>query len=274
MSDNYHSDYSSVSKTMLNLFYDSPQDFYLTYITREKQPKGVKKRGVIGSILHAMILEDAQMDDCVLVYPDDCLKSNGDLNGKSAAEFRADNTGYHFLKAEEYGAVDQACKAIMARPDIQYILANATSREQRYDAELCGVPCKCKPDILCERKTHIEIVDIKCMECIYPDQWRRSSKRFRYWLQQAHYSSVVTDALGKRVVWKFLAIETVFPFRTQWYEYANEVVAIDSHRNKLTDLKRRMDTGDWADNWESVTTVEPWDTGDDEVIFNEDESDG
>lgn len=269
MIDDYHSDFSSVSKTMLNMYLESREDYYLTYITRQMQPKQPKQPMLIGTVLHAMLLEDKPLDSLVLCYPDSCLKSNGDLNGKPAKAFREDNPGVICFKQEDYQRIAEAAEAVMKRHDsLRRAIRSAIAREARFDATIKGLPCKCKPDVVLDQGNIMVAYDLKCQESVHPNSFKRSARNIRYWLQDAHYSAVLREYFGKPVAFRFCCLETKFPYRVQWYWYdaSSRETARDEHKRILTELKECYDTDVWGDRWDNVVVLDPWDIERDELV--------
>lgn len=265
----YHSDFTHVSKTMLNLFCESRQEFYYTYVTQQMRRKEPTAPMLIGTVLHAMLLEDKQLDDLVLCYPDECLNVNGGLIGPRRKAFEAENPGRVFLKEDEYGEIATAAATAMNNYDsVRRAIGNATSREQRYDGEIAGMKCRCKPDVVVEEQKRVVIPDFKMCASVHPSSFRRTSKRLRYWLQDSHYSAILQQHFGKPVQFQFCCIETSFPFRVQWYWYdeISRESADAAHKKILRDLKECYVTGDWSDRWESMVTLEPWDIEQDDLV--------
>lgn len=258
---NYHDDYSSISRTMLKLFRQSRVEYHLTYNTRELPPWEPTPPALLGTVLHAMLLEDVPLDDLVLRYPADVLNVNGGLIGKRAEAFRDDHPNSVCMKEEDYENIEAGVKSVMSRPDISAMLKAATHKEQRFDAELFGLPCKCKTDIACDMGAYMLAYDLKFMKNVDPDSWRRSSRRLAYWMQDSHYSGVLQAAFGKPVTFRFCCIEVKPPYRVQWYWFdpRSREIANDEHKRLLLDLKRCRETGDWSDGWQSECSISPWD---------------
>lgn len=257
----YHDDHTSVSRTMLKLFRQSRVEFNLTYNTRELPPWTPTQPALLGTVLHAMLLEDKQLDDLVLRYPDDVLNVNGGLIGKRAEAFRDDHPDCVCMKDSDYDAIFSGIESVVQHPQIKEMLSVAGHREVRFDADLFGVPCRCKPDICCDMGEVVLCYDLKFMQNVDPESWRRSSKRLAYWMQDAHYSAVLGDVFGKPVQFRFCCIETKAPYRVQWYWYdhRSREIAADEHKRLLYDLKRCRETGDWSDDWKSECVISPWD---------------
>lgn len=259
--NDYHLDYDSQSKTMLTLFCKSRLEYKLTYVTREMQPWVPTKPALAGTILHAVLLEDKAFEDCVLPYPAECLKCNGDLNGKVAAKFREDNPEIICLKEPECEALREVVRGVMAHVPLGQVIKAATNREERFDAVVDDVPCRCKPDILCDLGDKIVVYDLKFSELVDPGSFRRANRRLRYWLQDAHYSRCLAERFGKPVVFRFCVVEVKFPYRVCWYwlDPISRDNAFDAHKKILADLKECQLTGNWDDKWPSEVVLSPWD---------------
>lgn len=257
---NYHDDFSHVSKSMLDLFLRSRQEYYLTYVTRDMSPKQPTRPMIAGTVLHSVLLEGFEFDDVVQCYPADVLKCNGDLDGKKATALRREQPDVLFVKESEFESLRAVYDGVAQDERLASILEAATHREQRVDAVLNGLPCKCKPDIACDIGNVVACYDLKFMENVDPDSWRRSSRRFRYWLQDSHYSACLEAAWGKPVSFRFACIEVKFPYRVQWYWYdqsSRETARIE-HAKALEELAACQESGNWADVWESVCVLNPW----------------
>lgn len=257
----YHADYDRISKTMISLFLKSPMEFHLTYIAKVMPPKAPKKRMIVGLLGHAVLMEKKKLNQLAVMYPASCLNKNGDINPTPAEKFRNECEGYFCLKPSDYRYVEQALAAMAKYRDFMAVVEQATSLEEPYFADSFGLPCKCKPDILCDIGDEIYIYDPKFMENIDPSSFWMSAKRFSYWLQQTHYTAVVKAHFDKPVKFRFVAIETKFPFRQKWYWYEETDLdnAQEAYKKTMESLKSRYDSGNWEDDWESALRLTPWD---------------
>jgi hypothetical protein len=203
----------------------------------------------VGTVAHAVICEDKSLEELVAEYPDDCYTQAEipTLHAVRAARFREENAGRVVLKHTEAQKLRECIETILGHSVI-LSLRSAKIKEQRYDAVVCDVRCRARPDIVLED----ELVDLKFGECIDPVSFARLAKNLRYWLQDAHYSAVV----GTRS-FRFIAVETERPYRVQeyWYSEESRAAARRWHANKLAELRRAYDTGDWSDRWCSEITA-------------------
>lgn len=259
--DEYHADTETVSKTMLNEFCDSPVQFNLIFNTGELERKHATVPMQLGTIMHSILLEGSSVGDVCEVFSDDCFKSNGAINPKPAGEFR-DSIAPKIAVKQAVRDDVIACRSALSDTPLMKAIHASTETERRHDGTVHGVPSRCKPDILCDMGDHILIYDLKFCDPS-PGAFNRSAKRFRYWLQDAHYSAVIKAETGKPVQFRFFAVEPVFPFRVQsyWYTPRQREIARDYHTRKLGELRECYETNVWQDNWPNELELNPWDVG-------------
>ncbi len=260
--EEYHADTSTISKTMLNEYCTSPVQFNLMFNNDTLARKSPTKPMQLGTIMHSVLLEKKSVSEVCEVYTSDCFKSNGAINPNPSAAFRESIGRKIAVKSKELIGIYDCYEAVVKSP-LYAAIKQAKECEKRHDAIVAEIPCRCKPDILCDMGEHILIYDLKFCDPS-PSAFIRSAKRFRYWLQDAHYSSVVAAETGKPVMFRFFAVEPVFPFRVQcyWYGPRQREIARDFHIRKLRELKYSMDTDTWVDDWPNELPLSPWDIGD------------
>lgn len=253
----YHTDTEYITKTMLATFMDSPRDYYEQYVTRLLSRKTPTRQMVVGSVCHAVLLEDVPFDQAFCIYPESCLKSDGTLNGKTAPAFRADNPqAIGFGKAGEDRAILQVLEAIQDHP-LGQLIAQAQYREKEIRSEYHKRGIKCKPDFHSDSL----IYDLKFMEDVSEPAIRRSFKRFRYWLQDAHYS-ITSDADGFR----FWVVETQYPYRIKSvvYDDRSREIAGEAWYAAMDRLIECEKSGTFEDANALTLTLSPWEVGADD----------
>ena len=250
MTDDYHDDFDSVSKTMLTLFCHSRKDYELTYIKRIMKPKQPTSPMIVGTVLHGVLLEGKKAEDFYQVYPESVLSKNGAASTKAAKEFAANlPAGVKALKEKEAEGLDYAIKAVR-HSLIADVIEQATGLERAFYADLYGLPCRCKPDIYCDMGDRVTVWDLKFCDPS-PGHFNRWAGNFYYDLQDSHYSAILSQHFGKPVDFKFFAFEPEFPYKHNfyWYEPREREIAADFHRTKIAELRKCMATGNWKDNW-------------------------
>lgn len=261
--NSYHTDHSRVTRTALKCFAESRSDYHAIYVEQSRKPKPPTKLMVEGQVLHAILVEGKTAADFLAVYPDSCLKSNGDLKPykDGPAEFREQNPGKLCLKRDEMFNLVNLIGMVTRHPVIAEDISDQHAiREQVIERSIDGVECKAKPDLWrCEK-----LWDYKFMENIDPISFQRSAKRFKYWMQDQHYTRCawVSDLV-------FRCVETKPPYRVHdyWYEMESRTRASEAHGQLLADLKKCRETGDWSDIWPNEIEIKPWE------LNQQDESD-
>jgi len=272
--DAYHLDYGSISHSMLSVFCRSPFEYWLTFIQKTMPRKVPTKIMEVGSVVHAVLLERAAVDDLVVQYDADCFQKDGKLHGKNAAAFRAANPDKVCMKVADVCRVIQIVDMVREH-ELGNLIAGATAHEKAiyWTDPLTGMECRAKPDFVCDLGDRVVCYDLKISGTISPGQFQRTAKMFCYWRQATHYSSGLTDNYGKPVTFRFFVCESQFPFRIHpyWYDDRSREIAYGSWTKSMIDLAQCYETGDWSDKWTNELTIGPWDTGDDLEITGAEE---
>lgn len=274
----YHGDYGRVSKTMLGHFLKSRSDYHRFYVAKTQLPPSPKRRMVVGSAIHAILLDRVAIDDAVKCYPASCLKSDGSLNPKPASQFRVDNPDSFCMKQADYDLVHGACEAVRAHelgkliehPDAVFEIP------QQWTCRHTGLECRMMADWFIELDDLVLCFDLKTTEEIYPAGVSRTCKTLKYWLQDAHYSAGLESIFGKPVFFKFWFVEVGEPHRIAPYEYdpRSRELAASCYQNRMQELSDCYASGDWRDDWEKTVSqliINPWEvdgaTLDEEVAY-------
>lgn len=263
--DEYHADASAISQTQIKLFKKSPREYYESYITRTMTPGHPKRATEIGAAVHAILLENTNVEDCIAIYPDECFKkssvdgSPAGLHPKKAAEFREANPYKSVLKQPDADIVCRICMEVYGH-QLGAVLREPGGHfeEPVYCTDAAtGLSLKCKPDWFCDMGSYILCYDLKTTERPEPWEWRRVSRNFAYWLQHVHYSSVLMQKFGKPVQYVFWAIETKPPYRIAPYIYPDSFIdeAYGNYRLVLQQLAACYASGDWTDRWTKQTNI-------------------
>jgi len=255
---------------MISDFMNSREDFFHYYVAQDWMPESKTKRHVsIGDCCHKILLEAKQVDDVCIPLPDDCLKSNGHINPKPAEEFRLQNPDVHIFKLEDYERIHEIVASVRSHELGKLINDQDAEFEQVYhwtDSDT-GLDCRMKADFACALESKVVVYDLKFTESIYPDQYAKIAKRFRYWLQDAHYSSGMMHLYGKPVVFTFWTVESQFPYRIAPRQYSptSKDIARDAYSKVMKQIADCHKADDWRDDWTIGTTfleMSPWDVND------------
>ena len=250
----YHDDYSRISKSMLQDFANDRELYRLRYIDGKLPRREASAAMDAGSAVHAVLLEGGELDDHVRLVPDDCLQSNGAINGKRMAELRAANPGIVYVKAAEFGRISSIIESVRkVAPEMGIGSAAAKEQAVYWTDSASQLDCRCKPDWYCELSgDRIICHDLKVTASVNPWDWGRVADRFRYWLQDAHYTAGLEKATGKRVVdFIFWVVEDQYPYRVlrRAYSQDDRKAARQWHANRLCELAACYHTGNWSNDW-------------------------
>lgn len=275
--DVYHAD-PAVSKSKLSDFLDSSRMYYEVHEAGTIPRKASTKQMDTGSIVHGFLLDGKTLEEMVAVVPRDCLNSVGAVNsrGDNYKAFIEENEGKYIVKSDQIDAIGDCLEAVM-RSDLYELVKDSHHREQSifWTDEQTGLRCRCRPDFFLELDGVVYCCDLKVTPAVHPDAWRRHVKRFRYWLQDAHYSEGLRALYGKPVAFRFWLVEPTPPYRIVprvLDENHCRTVAGERWRDAMIRFADCKTTGNWDDQWSEVTVLNEWDFGEpaeeQEVIWN------
>lgn len=254
MNDPYHDDFSRISKSMLSDFCSDRELYRLRYIDGKLSGREPSAAMDAGTAVHAVLLEGGELEDHVRLVPDDCLQSNGAVNGKRLAALKAETPGIVYVKAGEFGRIAAIIESVRkVAPEMG--IANAAGKEQAiyWTDSASSLDCRCKPDWYCELSgNQIICHDLKVTSTVNPWEWGRLADRFRYWLQDAHYTSGLEKATGKTVAeFVFWVVEDQYPYRVlrRAYSQTDRKSARLWHARKLCELAACYQTSNWSNDW-------------------------
>lgn len=254
MSDAYHDDFDRISKSMLQDFANDRELYRLRYIDGKLPRRESSAAMDAGTAVHSVLLEGGELENYMRIVPDDCLQSNGAINGKRLAELKAATPGIVYVKAPEFGRIASIIESVRnVAPEMG--IASAAEKETAvyWTDSASELKCRCKPDWYCELSgDRIICHDLKVTSTVNPWEWGRLADRFRYWLQDAHYTAGLEKATGKRVVdFVFWVVEDQYPFRVvrRAYSEADRKAARQWHANRLCELAACYQTGNWTNDW-------------------------
>jgi exodeoxyribonuclease VIII len=260
----YHDDFTRLSRSMLVDFDESPEMFYHWYVRQDMpRPRLGGWPVQLGTLCHAVLLEGKPLDELAIEYDQACYKKNGVLNPKPAAIFRDMHEGRECLHSHQFVLAEEIVDAVL-ESDYKDIIDNGQCEKVLEWTDVnTQLGCRCRPDVYLEQDDLVECYDFKFGEEIGPKKWAQGAKRMKYWLQQVHYSRGLEALYGKRVAFKFVAVETKVPYRIATYEY--DPISLDIGRTAyeqiLTQVKQCHETGDWRDPWvkeENYLELSPW----------------
>lgn len=218
--EQYHSG-PGISKSHLDTIAGkSPRHYWHKYLNPNREPEEPTPAKVLGSAIHAIILEPDLFETGYVPNPGIERRSNA---GKAEwAAFVAENTGKVILSEEDYQKCLHIRDAVHLHPVAAGLLTGGKAEQTFYaiDPET-GELVKCRTDYL--HDSGAMIVDVKTTEDASPAGFGRSSANYRYPMQTAWYHRVLDAAYGEHPpYWVFLAVEKDPP-------YAIGIYFIDQH---------------------------------------------
>lgn len=225
----YHA-HPAVSKSGLDLVRRSPQHFWHRYLDPNRVIEPPTPAMIIGSALHARVLEPHLYDDEYIVAPEgiDRRTKEGKLRW---ADFEAEADGKTVLKAEDALQIESMAAAVHRHPAARMILRLPGKCEQSYfwTDEATGEKCKCRPDWHSDDRRLI--ADVKTTEDASPRGFLRSVMKYRYHVQAAFYS----QGIGAEQ-FVFIAVEKKPPFAVAVYATPLELLE-RGHMESAGDLQ-------------------------------------
>lgn len=213
----YHA-HPAVSKSGLDQVRRSPLHFWNRYLNPNRIIEPPTPAMVLGSALHARVLEPTLYADEFIVAPEgvDRRTKEGKLRW---ADFEAKADGKTVIKAEDAAQIEAMAAAVHAHPAARTILRLPGQCEQSYfwTDEATGEACKCRPDWHSDDRRLI--ADVKTTEDASPRGFIRSVMKYRYHVQAAFYSSSL-----KAEQFLFIAVEKRPPYCVAVYATPPELI--------------------------------------------------
>ena len=188
---------------------------------------------VLGSAIHAKVLEPKTFDDEFLVIEKLDLRYNVDKEKKKGYEA----SGKILLQPKEGDVIERVYQSVINNPfAAQYLDGDI---ELSHYTTFMDVEVKVRPDV----KGKDFIADIKTCQDNSPKAFRNDVFKYGYHIQAAFYAMV----LDYPVEWfKFIAVETNHPYTTEVYTLSDEMIemGIKDMVNALDKWKEYKQTGE------------------------------
>ena len=186
--DNYHTDISTLSSSMLKTILEDPAKFKREYIDGQRKDGGAA-HFVEGSYVHSLILEPHKTDLEFIIY-DGFVKRGGAFDAFSSAN--GDKT---ILSVPQKHRCMELLKAYNARPEAVALITGGEA-EHTIQGKILDVPVKCRADYINADQGYI--VDVKTTaELSGPEMFGYTIQRFQYDLSASLYCQIAADHYGK-----------------------------------------------------------------------------
>lgn len=258
----YFADHSAVSQSMLKVFARRRRLFeayYVKHLLPEPPNTDPMRKG---TAVHAALLEPEKFNDLLVTFPASMLDSRGAVSTKEAKAFRAEQeaAGRVVLKEADAAKVRAMAEAVRRVCGRWLDLPAIKERAIYWDDSLTGMRLKMRLDWLIRRGNAAIVFDLKTTADASPAAFRKRIEQNGYWLQDAHYREGIKEETGAEAVeFYFIAVEDDEPHACALYslDRGSRGNAAIRRRGLLNELRACLQTGDFAESWESEITELP-----------------
>ena len=242
----YHADKTHVSNSMLTDLKRSPKLFMQKHIA-ETVKTTPSKAMRIGTLLHALVLEEGAFDRCFIIAPD--VKRNTTA-GKQAWEGFLNEAGERtIVDYDEYKTAVSMREALLQHDRFERAFKRTedTHVERGFTFQWLGVDCKAKPDFV---KRSV-CIDIKTTDDPSLEGFQRSVFKYGYHGQAAFYSIAINEAYGWKPKFLFACVGNSEPYDTAVYMLDQDVIEQGQSEIEalLREYKARLASGKWSPEW-------------------------
>jgi hypothetical protein len=252
----YHSYFSRVSHSMLEVFRESRRLYEGRFITK-KFPHDSSPKMDFGKAAHALTLESSVI---YVRIPRAVLNADGHKKGAAWKEFEAAHAGQILLKPSEVDDLQHMVDAMQSHPLARDMLEAPGRREVvvHWTDEETGVDRKARLDML--EESFLYVADMKGTGIIKPDDWAWHCWKMGYHRQAASYSGAIEQICKKSPAFYFVVVLTEAPYTVEVFELSEMFLQIGRDENTAA-LKALIEcerTGDWSEpGFGHVKTISP-----------------
>ena len=257
--DEYHQG-PGISKSDLDLIARSPLHYWARKLDPERDTHGGTDAMVLGSAVHAAVLQPDLFASRYATIPDDAPRRPTDrqINAKAPSaetlsavafwrDFERANAGKELLTPDQFTTALRIRDSVLSDPLARRAFEGCRAEQSVHaiDPET-GEHIKCRIDALQEGMGLI--ADLKTTEDASEDAFSRSVATYRYYIQQPWYQDVCKAAFGEAPpYWVFVAVEKKSPYAVAVYELEPADIALGRihARRDLTRLLECRRTGVW-----------------------------
>lgn len=252
--EQYHADASHLNASALKLFRRSPAKYHRRYVQGldQKQPTDSM---VLGSLVHALVLEPSSVDSLFAVAPK-CDRRT--TVGKAQwAEFVIWSAGKQAVAEDVFATAQNIAAAVRGDTFAKMLLGldGVAERAIRWTDEATGTPCKAKPDFASESSG--TLIDLKTCQDASLAGFSRQMAAFEYHCQAAWYCAGWEALTGTRPAFVFIAVETDPPYEVACHEIDENSLALghDMNMRALRELAQCRATDQWEPAWRQQINV-------------------
>lgn len=227
--ENYYSDTTHVTNSMLSLLNKSPQHLQM-YLNGVKQETPALN---FGKAFHTIVLEPQKVDKEIAIF------DGKSRRGKVWEEFQDNNKSKTIITESEYNKILLMRKELVTPTETWDYIEESEHEvvrvwEMANHTEKGGViKCKGKVDCIYTRPVGSDnpkvLIDVKTTQDCSPESFRRTAYRYGYHRQAAFY----LYGFEADEFW-FAVVEKEAPYRTALYKASDEF--IEKGRQEISDL--------------------------------------
>jgi hypothetical protein len=256
----YHADYTFISRSMLEVFRDSPRRYHARFITGTMPAPEPTDDMQFGTWFHTYSLEPDRYLAEEIIAPQ--FGPDGKrwdrrtkLHKEAWTELEAKANGGIIIPHETHMQLFDMRRAVARCEKAQELVIDPGPVEAtfRWTDDETGLPCKMRLDKLARGGT--VIADIKTCTDSNPEPFSRSAVNFGYHRQAAFYLDGFALATGEDAAGMvFIACSKEPPYDVACYELDQDAIALGREQNRATlrKLAAAMESGDWRGAHEGV----------------------
>ena len=214
--EEYHSNPNVVGHSALVEILQSPKQYRASMLMGRNVTDAMK----FGTAFHARVLEPDYFEKNYVTKPKFDRRKTADKEAE--AEWEANNKNKISIQAEELKSIHGMFESLMEESHIA-VMINNSYREKSFfwTDEDTGIECRIRPDLLVHDENTGEIVavaDLKSTQSASKERFRKEISNRGYDLQAAFYSDAISGAIGRRVPFYLIPVETAYPHCAASYE--------------------------------------------------------
>lgn len=238
-----------ISKSCLDQVAKSPLHYWARYVDPNRAQDPPTKAMIIGSAVHAAVLEPEVFTALYLPAPEVNRRTNAGKEELAAFEAEAAAKGATVLDPADYRQCVAIARAVRAHPVAAGLLKEGRAEQSYFGKDPdTGLMVKCRPDFLPD--SGIGIVDLKTTEDASPAEFGRSAAKWRYYVQAAFYPDVLRSIYGEAPEnFIFIAAEKQPPYAVAVYFCDPDQIALgrEKARQNLARIAECQAAGAWPD---------------------------
>ena len=242
--EEYHADKEILGHSALVEILKSPKHYY----HRISNPHVPTASLEFGTALHAALLEPERFAETYIVSPKFDRRTK---EGKAdAAAWEEAHKGAVSVDEAELKKLQGMQKAVLEHSGAKKLLSKCyVEMSYFWTDEDTGFQCRVRPDVLAldDQGDVIAAIDVKSTSNASKDKFQKSVMDYGYDLNAAFYSDAIERAIGRRVPYYFLAVESAEPYGVALYKAGQSMLDVgrDKYRSALQLLQWCRENDRW-----------------------------